>query len=93
MGDMMPKREPDGQWETHQHWVNYATRDIGGMNAACYDQKGRRCLIGRDFRIADEEGAFPVMFWYGEGGQSKKEQAASKRAAKATLKANFPWRY
>lgn len=86
-------REPDGKWETFQHWVNYATRDIGGMNAACYDEKGRRCHIGKDFMLADEEGAFPVSYWYGEGGQTLAQQRKSKKAALATLKANFPWRY
>ena len=38
-------------------------------------------------------GAFPVMFWYGEGGQSKKEQREAKKRAKEALKAQFPWRY
>jgi len=90
---MKPDREPDGKWETFQSWVNYATRDIGGMNAACYDEKGRRCLIGKDFMLADEERAFPVSYWYGEGGQTLAQQRKSKRAAQATLRANFPWRY
>jgi hypothetical protein len=90
---MKPDREPDGEWPTHRHWVIYATRDIGGMNAACYDQKGRRCLCGKDFRIADEDGAFPVQYWYGEGGQSKTEQRKSKKKTLAILKASYPWRY
>lgn len=90
---MVPDREPDGQWPTFQHWVNYATRDIGGMNAACYDAKGRRCRIGKDFQLADTEGAFPVSYWYGEGGETKSQQRQSKARAKATLKAQFPWRY
>lgn len=89
----MPTREPDGEFYSFQHWVNKATSYIGGMNAACYDAKGRRCLIGKDFRIADEENAFPVRFWFGEGGQSKAEQRKSKKAALATMKLNYPWRY
>lgn len=89
----IPEREPDGRWATFQHWVNYATRDIGGTNAACYDAKNRRCRIGKDFMLADEEGAFPVSYWHGEGGQTQAEQRKAKKAALATLKMNYPWRY
>jgi hypothetical protein len=32
------------------------------FKAMCYDQKGRRCLKGEDFRIAAEESAFPVWW-------------------------------
>jgi len=90
---MRPDREPDGQFTSMTHWINHATSYIGGMNAACYDAKGRRCRNGGDFRIADEEGAFPVSFWFGEGGESPKQQRASKKAALATMKMNYPWRY
>ena len=89
----IPSREPDGEWYSFQNWVNHATRDIGGMNAACYDAKGRRCLIGKDFKLADEEGAFPVRYWYGEGGQTSAQQRKSKKQALATMKLNYPWRY
>jgi hypothetical protein len=89
----LPNRDPDGEFTTFQHWVNYATRCIGGRNAACYDAKGRRCLIGKDFMLARDEGAFPVRYWYGEGGQTAKEQKKSIKAYHATMKANFPWRY
>jgi hypothetical protein len=82
----LPAREPDGQWLTFQQWVNYATRDIGGMNAACYDQKGRRCLIGKDFMTARDDGSFPVMYWHDAGGETPKQQRESKRLAKAALK-------
>lgn len=88
-----PRTQHDGQWDTFQHWVIYATRDIGGMNAACYDAKGRRCRIGKDFMLARDENAFPVKFYYGYGGETPKQQRESKRIAKATLRANFPWRY
>lgn len=30
--------------------------------AICYDTKGRRCLIGKDFSRAREEGTFPVHY-------------------------------
>lgn len=90
---MKPDKKPDGQWNSFQSWVNYATIDIGGMNAACYDAKGRRCRIGADFILADKEGAFPVSYYYGEGGETLAQQRKSKRAAKATLKALYPWRY
>ena len=90
---MKPERKPDGTWDTFQHWVNYATRDIGGMNSACYDAKGRRCRIGADFMLADKEGAFPVSFQHGEGGQTLEQQRKAKKDARAILKVNFPWRY
>lgn len=90
---MQPQREPDGEWPTFNQWVAHATRDIGGMNAACYDAKGRRCRIGRDFMLADKEGAFPVSYWYGEGGETPAQQRESRKRAKATLKMNYPWRY
>ena len=90
---MKPTREPDGQWSSMQDWINHATRDIGGMNAACYDIKCRRCLIGKDFRIADEENAYPVSYWFGEGGETAKEQKESKRKAEAALRLQYPWRY
>ena len=87
---MKPEREPDGQWITFQHWVNYATRDIGGMNAACYDAKGRRCRIGKDFMLAEEEGRFLLVIGMERGKLLKNKKI--KKAAQATLKANFPWR-
>jgi hypothetical protein len=90
---MKPDREPDGEWPTFNQWVQFATRDIGGMNAACYDAKGRRCYIGRDFMLADKEGTFPVSYWYGEGGETPEQQRDSKKRAEATLKANYPWRF
>lgn len=30
--------------------------------AICYDTKGRRCFIGRDFHTARDEGTFPVHY-------------------------------
>lgn len=30
--------------------------------AICYDTKGRRCFVGRDFMRARDEGAFPVHY-------------------------------
>mgnify|MGYP001608883209 FL=1 len=89
----VPEREPDGQFSSFQEWVNYATRWIGGRNSACYDAKDRRCRIGKDFMLAQDENAFPIRFWHGEGGQSAKEQRSSIKAYHATMKANYPWRY
>jgi len=89
----IPEREPDGEFTCFETWVNKATQWIGGMNAACYDAKNRRCLIGKDFMLARDEDAFPIRYWFGEGGQSKREQAKSKKTALAALKARYPWRY
>lgn len=32
------------------------------FTALCFDQKGRRCRNGGDFKRAEEEGAFPVWW-------------------------------
>lgn len=89
----IPEREPDGQFDSMQQWINKATSWIGGMNSACYDAKGRRCLRGSDFQRAHDEGAYPVRFWFGEGGESPAQQRKSKAAAKRALKLQYPWRY
>lgn len=47
-----PARAHDGEWQTMQHWINRASRDIGGTNAVCFDAKDRRCFIGSDFQRA-----------------------------------------
>ncbi len=88
-----PTREPDGQFDNFQQWVNKATSWIGGMNSACYDAQNRRCRIGKDFMIARDEDAFPIRFWHGEGGQTKAEQKKSQKAYHATMRLNYPWRY
>lgn len=88
-----PAREPDGQWSSMQDWINRATRDIGGMNAVCFDAKDRRCQIGRDFQRAKDEDAYPVRFWHGEGEQSPAEQRRSAKRAEEVLRLQYPWRY
>lgn len=87
-----PSRPHDGQWDCFEGWVNHATRDIGGMNAVCFDAKDRRCEIGKDFMLADREGAFPVRYWHGEGQQSAAEQRRCKKLAKKAIDLNHPWR-
>lgn len=89
----IPTREPDGQFTSMQNWISKATSWIGGENALCVDAKDRICRCGGDFQRAHDEGAFPVRFYFGAGGESAKEQRASRRRAKATLKLNYPWRY
>lgn len=32
------------------------------FTALCFDQKGRRCRNGADFRLAEEEGTYPVWW-------------------------------
>ncbi len=51
----------DGNFATFQNWVNHASRRIDG-DAICFDSKGRRCRIGKDFMRADTEGTFPVYY-------------------------------
>lgn len=80
-----PQREPDGAFANFDDWVTRATRAIGGTNAACFDAKDRRCLCGADFMRARDEGAFPVRYWHGEGGQTAREQARSARLADDAL--------
>ncbi len=89
----IPDREPDGQFTSMQNWISKATSWIGGENALCVDAKGRICRRGGDFQRAHEEGAFPVRFYFGAGGETEKEQRASQRRARATLKMNYPWRF
>lgn len=84
MGEL-PGREPDGEFRTFTHWVNHATSYIGGMNALCADAQGRVCRIGADFMRARDEGAFPVRFWFGAGGQSHAEQRKSRAATRRAL--------
>jgi hypothetical protein len=80
----LPAREADGEFASFQQWVNKATSWIGGTNPLCADAQDRICRIGGDFMRARDEGAFPVRFWYGAGGQTLKEQrkcrAATRRA-------------
>lgn len=75
--DTLPSREPDGEFATFARWVDKASSWIGGTNAYCADAKGRRCLNGGDMMRARDEGAFPVRFWFGKGGQAKSTRRAS----------------
>jgi hypothetical protein len=81
----LPEREPDGEFRTFEQWVNKAASWIGGTNPLCADAKGRVCRIGADMMRARDEGAFPVRFWFGEGGQSGAEQRRSRRATRKAI--------
>lgn len=81
----IPARKPDGQFATFIQWVNKATSWIGGENALCVDVRDRVCRNGGDFMRARDEGAFPVRFYFGEGGQSPAEQRKNERAAARNL--------
>lgn len=89
----VPGREPDGQFNSFQSWVNKAAAWIGGTNPLCADAKDRICRIGKDFMLARDEDAFPVRFWYGEGGQTPMQQRKAKVQHKAAMKLLYPWRY
>lgn len=89
----IPSREPDGEFSCFQTWVCKAASWIGGTNPLCADAKDRVCRNGADFMRARDEGAFPVRFWYGEGGQTLAEQRKAKINHKAAMKLMYPWRY
>lgn len=89
----IPARKHDGEFWSHQNWVNKAVSWIGGTNALCVDAKDRICRNGADMARARDEDAFPVRFWYGEGGQTKAQQRKSKRNAEAAMRMLYPWRY
>lgn len=89
----IPTREPDGAFTSMQNWISKATSWIGGENALCVDAKDRICRSGGDFQRAHDEGAFPVRFYFGAGGETAAENRASKRRARATMKMNYPWRF
>ena len=88
----IPDREPDGKFESMVTWVHKATSWIGGMNALCVDAKNRICRCGGDFQRAHDEGAFPVRFYFGAGGETEAEQRKSWARAKKALKLQYPWR-
>ncbi len=54
--------QPDGQFDSFEQWCNKARSWIGGTGAACFDQKGRLCASGKDFKQAQDEDAFPVVY-------------------------------
>lgn len=92
----LPNRPHDGEFTSFQEWVNKAASWIGGTNPLCADAKDRICKIGGDMQRAHDEGAFPVRFWYGEGGQTATEQRKSLKALGArgqALKQIYPERY
>lgn len=89
----IPAREPDGEWDCQQRWINHATRDIGGMNALCVDAAGRVCCNGGDFQRAEDEGKYPIRYYYGAGGETKTQQKESQARARAADNAQRPWRY
>lgn len=89
----IPTRAPDGKFHSMQNWISNATSWIGGENALCVDAKNRICRCGADFQRAHDDGAFPVRFYFGAGGETREEQRASQRRARATLKMNYPWRF
>lgn len=51
-----------GKWITHAStaWKNVGVR---AEDTLCIDAQGRICSIGRDFRVAHEDGSFPVTVY------------------------------
>lgn len=88
----IPAREPDGEFTTFYSWVNHATSWIGGTNPLCADALGRICRNGDDFHRARDEGAFPVRYWFGAGGQTSEEHLRSIAETRKALKVQYPLR-
>ncbi len=88
----IPARKPDGEFTSMSQWINKATSWIGGMNALCVDARDRICSCGADFQRAENDGAFPIRFYYGEGGETPAQQRQSIARAKRALKLQYPWR-
>lgn len=67
---LMPRWE--GEFRDHADWVNFASKrltvayDSNGaqLKAICVDTLGRRCANGRDMQRAEDEGAFPVRYFW-----------------------------
>lgn len=61
-----------GEFKSHSDWVNFATQRLTGcrhkygheVNAICVDSFGRRCTCGGDMKRAEQEGAFPVRYFW-----------------------------
>ena len=91
MSDKLPDREPDGQFDTFDRWVNHATSWIGGTNSLCADAQGRICRIGADMMRARDENAFPVRYWFGAGPiKSAKELRRTQSLARKAMKLKHP---
>lgn len=62
----------EGEFRNHQDWVNFASkrltvaRDSNGaqLTSMCVDTLGRRCANGRDMKRAEDEGTFPVRYFF-----------------------------
>jgi hypothetical protein len=69
--DLIPKWE--GEFCSYVDWVNFASKRLtvarstvtgAQVPAICVDAFGRRCTCGGDMKRADEEGAFPVRYFF-----------------------------
>jgi hypothetical protein len=78
----------EGQFTTFETWVNKASSWID-KDAVCIDAKGRRCLIGRDFMRARDEGAFPVRFFWNCEPLSAEDRAAVRRRKRLLQRGTF----
>ncbi len=86
--DLVPRWE--GEFKSFADWVSFAStrltvaEDSTGrpLTAICVDAFGRRCANGRDFGRAQDEGAFPVRyFWDCEPHSAAAERANQAEAA------------
>jgi hypothetical protein len=81
----LPQREHDGEFLSFEQWVNKATSWIGGTNPLCVDAQERICRSGGDMMRARDEGAFPVRFWWNEGGRSARERRRCRTATRRII--------
>lgn len=67
------------EFTSQQDWINRAQRawkQIGlsaDYHTICVDATGRICRIGRDFRIASEDDAYPISVYLYRNDRFKKE--------------------
>lgn len=58
------------RFDNFDHWVREAQQRLAYSSeearALCFDAKGRRCWIGKDFMRARDEHAFPVRYIWPE---------------------------
>lgn len=56
------------EFESFDDWVrcaqqSYSAADVDSRTAIAVDSFGRACVVGRDFRVAQEDSAYPVKVY------------------------------
>lgn len=68
--------DPLFEFSSFQKWVNkgqswYANCGVPARHTTTIDANGRICTIGRDFEIANEMGAFPIVVYETFAGEPR----------------------